>query len=86
MTIFSYDQMHRPLFEEPTPEIERHDSSEGPLGFMVGGMANLSYQHLGQQYFDAAYLLTEAIRNGDWEDYDSGILYFTSIAILLSCS
>ena len=69
VTAFTDAQMNRPLFEEPTPALERVDPSEGPWGFMVGGMANLTFQHVGQQYFDAAYLLSEKIRNGDWEDH-----------------
>jgi hypothetical protein len=69
MSVVSDEQMHRPLFEEPTPAIERQDALEAPLGFLIGGGANLSPQHLAQQYFDAASLLTETIRNGDLEDY-----------------
>lgn len=62
-------QMNRPLFEEPTLALERTDASEDMPGFMIGGMANLPFQHMGQQYFDAAYLLCETIRNGEWDDY-----------------
>jgi hypothetical protein len=64
MTVFTDEQMNRPLFEEPTPDLERSHPSEEPLGFMIGGIANLTSQHLGQQYFDAASLLSETIRNG----------------------
>jgi hypothetical protein len=39
------------------------------LGFLIGGGANLSLRHLGQQYFDAARLLADSIRSGDWEDH-----------------
>ena len=78
MTGFSNDQMHRPLFEEPTAGIERRDASEKPYGFLVGGGANLSLQHLGQQYYDAACLLVESIKYQDWEDYRlaNPVLYF----------
>ena len=37
MTNFSEDQIHRPLFEEPTDAIEREDAWDEPLGFLVGG-------------------------------------------------
>jgi hypothetical protein len=69
MADFSEDQMHRPLFEEPTDDIERVDAWEGPLGFLIGGMANMSLRQLGEQYFDAATLLTEIIQSHKWEDY-----------------
>ena len=59
MTNFSEDQMHRPLCEEPTDAIERVDAWDEPLGFLVGGMANMSPQQLAEQYFDAATLLME---------------------------
>ena len=40
------------------------------LEFMVGGMANLAFQHIGQQYFDAAHLLAETIKSGECHDYE----------------
>lgn len=87
MTIFTEEQMNRPLFEEPIPALERSDPSEGPPGFMVGGMANLAFEHIGQQYFDAAHLLTETIRSGGCEDYRFAnpvlYLYRHSIELLL---
>lgn len=49
MTGVTEDQMNRPLFEEPTAALERPNHWSEPLGFMVGGMANQKYQHLGQQ-------------------------------------
>lgn len=71
MTVFSHDQMHRPLFEELTAKHERPDEWSSPPSFVVGGMANLSYQHLGQQYFNAAHMLSEHIIEkeyfADWE-------------------
>ncbi len=90
MTHFSEDQMHRPLFEEPTEDIERVDAWEEPLGFMIGGMANTSLQQLGEQYFDAAILLTEIIQNHQWEDYRLAnptlFLYRHSIELLLKAA
>lgn len=68
MTDFTDAQMHRPLFEEPMPSLERASPSDGLPGFMIGGMANLAYQHIGQQYYDAAVLLLEAIKYGDATD------------------
>jgi hypothetical protein len=68
VTVFTDAQMHRPLFEEPTPELERSSPTDGPPGFMIGGMANLAYPHIGQQYYDAAVLLLEAIKFGDATD------------------
>jgi hypothetical protein len=61
--------MMRPLFEEPTPEIEREDPFSGKQGFMIGGMALPTNEEMGQQYFEAANLLVESIKRGDWEDY-----------------
>jgi len=90
MTNFSEDQMHRPLFEEPTDEIERRDAWEEPLGFLVGGIANTSLQQLGEQYFDAATLLMEHIQNRKWEDYRLAnptlFLYRHSIELLLKAA
>jgi hypothetical protein len=40
-----------------------------PRGFMIGGMAFPKEQELGQQYFDAANILVETMKRGDWEDY-----------------
>lgn len=65
MTTFTHDQMHRPIFEEPDHLHERTDEWSEPKGFMVGGMANMSFQHLGQQYFDAAHALVDHILNKD---------------------
>ena len=69
MTNFSEDQIHRPLFEEPTDAIERGDAWEEPLGFLVGGWANMSLQQLAEQYFDAANVLTQLILSHQLEDY-----------------
>lgn len=68
MKDFTEEQMHRSLFEEPTAELERASPAEGPPGFMIGGMANIALRHLGQQYYDAAVLLLEAVEHGAAED------------------
>ena len=70
MTPFTEDAMTRPLFEEPGPHIERSDAWSGPQGFLFGGMAGCATKlHIAQDYMEAAYVLTEAIKKGDWEDY-----------------
>ena len=69
MSVFSKEQMTRPLFEVPAAEQERIDPSDGSPGFLIGGTANSTFQQMGQQYFDAANLLVETIRMGEWEDY-----------------
>jgi len=61
--------MTRPLFEEPSWEHEREDPFSGPKGFMFGGMALPTRMELGQQYFRAAELLIEAIKQDKLEDY-----------------
>ena len=85
--IFTEEQMFRPLFENPPGEKIFSDSFEGRAGFMVGGKANLTFERIGQQFFDAAYLLSETIRNGEWEDrllaYPILYLYRHSIEVLL---
>ena len=68
-TIFTDEAMTRPLFEEPTPAIEREDPFSGPQGFMLGGMAQATTASLAQEYFDAAHLIVETIKRGEWEDY-----------------
>lgn len=87
MTVFTDEQMHRPLFEEPTEELERPNEWSEPLGFMVGGMANQEYQYLGQQYFDAACHLVNCIKNRDVADCDVAnpvlYLYRHSIELFL---
>jgi len=69
MSGFTNEQMNRPLFEEPISDISRPDEWSTPLGFLIGGMANNKFQHLGQQYYDAAKLLIQGIRHQDIEDY-----------------
>jgi len=70
MTPFTEDAMTRPLFEEPGPHIERADAWSGPQGFLLGGLAERTDRlNIAQDYMEAAYVLTEAIKKGDWEDY-----------------
>jgi hypothetical protein len=87
VTVFSHDQMHRPLFEEPTPAIEREHPLDGPYGFLLGGGANLTLPEIGQQYFDAADGLVELITSQEVEDYKLGnpviYLYRHSIELFL---
>ena len=69
MNVFTEEQMHRPLFEEPTPALSRADQWSEPLGFLIGGGANQPFQHLGQQYYDAADTLVECIKHKHIADY-----------------
>jgi hypothetical protein len=61
--------MLRPLFEEPTAEIEREDPWSGPKGFMLGGWSLPTRNEMAMQYFDAANLLVQAIKQNEVEDY-----------------
>lgn len=61
--------LNRPLFVEPTEEMEREDPWSGPQGFMLGGMALPTREDLAEQYFDAAQVLIAAVKRGDVEDY-----------------
>ena len=87
MAGFTEEQMHRPLFEEPTAAIERPNQWSEPLGFLVGGGANQQYQHLGQQYYNAAEHLVEGIKHQDVADYEVAnpvlYLYRHSIELFL---
>lgn len=67
--VFTREAMTRPLFEEPGDHIVREDPFSGPQGFMVGDEFIPTRIEMAQQYFDAAYLLLESIKRGDWEDY-----------------
>jgi hypothetical protein len=69
MSIFTEAAITRPLFEEPSDAIERTDPWSGPQGFMIGGMALPTKAEPGQQYFDAATILIQAIQRGECEDY-----------------
>lgn len=90
MSVFTEDQMHRPLFEEPSAALERHDKWSEPFGFMVGGMANTNYQHLGQQYYNAACSLVESIKYKDVADCEIAnpvlYLYRHSIELFLKAA
>ena len=90
MNVFTDAQMNRPLFEEPTADLERVEPSEGPRGFMIGGMANLPFEYIGQQYYDAACVLSEMIRRGEWDDCTLAnpvlYLYRHSIELLLKAA
>ena len=87
MSVFTAEQMHRPLFEDPTAAIERPDEWSEPLGFLVGGGANQRFQRLGQQYFNAASALVEAIKHQQVADYEVAnpvlYLYRHSIELFL---
>lgn len=67
--IFTKEAMNRPLFEEPGDHIVREDPFSGPQGFMVGDEFVPTRLEMAQQYFDAAHMLLESIKRGDWEDY-----------------
>jgi hypothetical protein len=67
--IFTREAMSRPLFEEPGDHIMREDPLSGPQGFMVGDEFIPTRTEMAQQYFDAAHLLIETIKRGEWEDY-----------------
>jgi hypothetical protein len=84
--VFTEEAMTRPLFEEPTPEIERMDASSGPHGFMIGPMGLIpSKQDIGLEFYDAANQLVEAIKQGRCEDYRlvNPVLYLYRHAIEL---
>lgn len=67
--IFTKEAMSRPLFEEPGDHIVREDPFSGPQGFIVGDEFIPTRVEMAQQYFDAAHMLLESIKRGDWEDY-----------------
>ncbi len=67
--IFTKEAMSRPLFEEPGEHIVREDPFSGPQGFMVGDEFTPTLVEMAQQYFDAAHMLLESIKRGEWEDY-----------------
>lgn len=85
--IFTFEAMNRPLFEEPTEAVEREDPFTGPQGFMIGDEFLPRRPELAQQYFDAAHLILESIKRGDWEDYKlvnpALFLYRHSLELLL---
>jgi hypothetical protein len=66
---FTEDAMTRPIFQEPTPDIEPEDPFSGPKGFMYGGMSQATMASLAEEYFDAGDLILDAIKRDDIEDY-----------------
>src|SRR5438105_4544519 len=66
---FRQSAMTRPLFEEPTEEIERPDAWSGAKGFIFGGMALRLKWELGEQFLDAANALIQSIKQNECEDY-----------------
>lgn len=60
----------RPIFDEPTEALERDGPDEGPLGFLLGGMANAPFATLGAQYLKAAEVLLDRVEARDVWDYE----------------
>jgi hypothetical protein len=81
------DFVRQPLFVEPTDEMQREDEWSGPFGFLLGGMAQPTKQELSKQYFDAANILVESIRQMKCADYSIAnpvlYLYRHSLELLL---
>jgi hypothetical protein len=69
---FTQQAMTRRIFEEPGPHIERVDAFSAPHGFLFGDQSGMGgspdHLSLAQDYMEAAYVLTEAVLKGDWED------------------
>jgi hypothetical protein len=61
--------MTRPLFQEPTSEIERPDPWTGPKGFMFGGMLQANAASLAEEYFEGATALIETVKRNEVADY-----------------
>lgn len=62
------DPPPRPIFEEPTEALARDGPDEGPLGFLLGGMANAPFATLGAQYLKAAEVLLDRVEaRGVWD-------------------
>lgn len=61
----------RAIFEEPTEGLERAGPDEGPLGFLLGGMANAPFATLGAQYLKAAEVLFDQIGSRAIWDYET---------------
>jgi hypothetical protein len=88
--IFTEEAMTRPLFQEPSPEIEREDPWSGPKGFMFGGMAQATVASLAEEYFDAANLIIDCVKRNEVEDYRLAhaalFLYRHSIELILKAA
>jgi len=54
------ESVERPLFGEPTDDLEREDAWCESKGFLIGGWMP-SRDDLAQQYFDAASVLVDSI-------------------------
>jgi hypothetical protein len=67
--VWSQAPMLRPIFEEPTSEIEREDPWSGPKGFILGGWSLPTKSELATQYLEAADLIVSAIKDNVIEDY-----------------
>lgn len=64
------EEMWQPLFKVPTEELEREDEWSWPKGFLIGGWATYSNRQIAQQYFDAANVLVEAIKQNQRADFE----------------
>jgi HEPN domain-containing protein len=88
--IFTEDAMTRPLFQEPSPEIEREDPWTGPKGFMFGGMSQATVASLAEEYFEAANLIIDCIKRNELEDYKLAnaalFLYRHSVELILKAA
>lgn len=90
MTGFADEPLTRPLFEEPTPDIERPDAWSGPHGFLFDGMTIPNPLELSRQFLDAADQLVERVRRQECEDYRIAFpalyLYRHAIELALKCA
>lgn len=62
----------RAIFEEPAEDLGRAGPEEGPLGFLIGGMANALLATLGSQYLKAAEVLFDQVESCAVWDYEIG--------------
>jgi len=67
MTVSTDEQMNRRFSRKPTSALCVQARGKARRVFMVGGMANLTFRDIAEQYFGRRLLLSEKIRNGDWE-------------------
>jgi hypothetical protein len=72
---FTKEAMTRSLFEPLSAEHERPDEWSGPLGFVIGGMAQPMHQAeldgaLAEQYFSAATTLIDSIIDKRVADFE----------------
>ncbi len=75
------------LFRSPTEGDEREDAYSGPFGFLVGGLGAGERDHIAEQYFRAANLLVENIRQKNVADFEIAYpvlyLYRHAVEVLL---